>query len=219
MAIALTCDVFSALIDSRSGAAPVFEVLARQHGWRFAGDQLYAAWDRRHKQLQAGCRVWVPFAELARQALADIVGDGAPIEALWASLPSWPLWPDVADTIPRLAQRYRVGVLSNVDDALLARTQVAALPVDPGLILTSERLRLYKPSTAFYRAAADTLSEPFTHVAASARDVRGALEAGIDTIRIVRPGHHLDPDGPRPAREINNLAELIAADDPKTFTA
>jgi len=45
-------------------------------------------------------------------------------------------------------------------------------------------------------------------VATSARDVRGALEAGIPVVRLRRPGHELDPDGPRPSHEITSTSEL-----------
>ncbi len=48
------------------------------------------------------------------------------------------------------------------------------------------------------------------HVATSARDVRGALEAGIPVVRLRRPGHELDPDGPRPAYEVESVDELRA---------
>jgi 2-haloacid dehalogenase len=48
------------------------------------------------------------------------------------------------------------------------------------------------------------------HVATSGRDVRGALEAGIDVIRLRRPGHRLDPDGPQPSREAADLHELAS---------
>jgi 2-haloacid dehalogenase len=34
------------------------------------------------------------------------------------------------------------------------------------------------------------------------------MEAGIDVIRLRRPGHRLDPAGPAPAREAGDLAEL-----------
>ena len=40
----------------------------------------------------------------------------------------------------------------------------------------------------------------------SARDVRGALEAGIDVIRLRRPGHRLDPSGPAAAPEAGGPA-------------
>lgn len=45
-------------------------------------------------------------------------------------------------------------------------------------------------------------------MATSARDVRGAMEAGIDVIRLRRPGHRLDPAGPAPLHDAADLAEL-----------
>ena len=51
------------------------------------------------------------------------------------------------------------------------------------------------------------------HVPTSAREVRGALEAGIPVVRLRRPGHELDPDGPRPEHEVatvDGIADLLA---------
>jgi 2-haloacid dehalogenase len=42
-------------------------------------------------------------------------------------------------------------------------------------------------------------------VATSARDVRGALEAGIRVVRLRRPGHQLDPAGPSPRDEASDV--------------
>lgn len=58
-----------------------------------------------------------------------------------------------------------------------------------------------------YRAARADLG-PFVHVVSSARDVRGSLEAGISAVRLVRPGHRLDPDGPVPEHVVTSLADL-----------
>ncbi len=127
---------------------------------------------------------------------------------LWASLADWPLWPDVARGMAHLARAHRVGLPSNVDDALLARTRVASLPFVPDLVITSERVRQYKPNPSLYHAARTIAGRSFVHVAASARDVRGALEAGVDTIRLIRPGHDIDPAGPRPTRQVTGLGEL-----------
>jgi FMN phosphatase YigB (HAD superfamily) len=50
-------------------------------------------------------------------------------------------------------------------------------------------------------------------VATSARDVRGAVEAGLDVVRLRRPGHDLDPAGPRPAAEVDHLHDVVTVLD------
>ncbi len=156
---------------------------------------------------------WEPWRGPARRALAAAYADlglsGEPaegVEALVESLPDWPLWPDVPAGLAALRNAWRVGLLSNVDDDLFASTAAAPL-VDLDVALTSERLGVYKPHAAIYRRAVDEHG-PLVHVAASARDVRGALEAGIPTVRLQRPGHKVDPDGPRPTHEVTSTVEL-----------
>jgi 2-haloacid dehalogenase len=46
------------------------------------------------------------------------------------------------------------------------------------------------------------------HVATSARDVRGALAAGIEVVRLRRPGHRLDPEGQTPQVQAADLFEV-----------
>lgn len=214
--VVVTFDLFSALIDSRSGAGLVLDRLADERGWKIDGYEVYDAWDRRHKAAQRACTEWVPYDVLARAALEDAYGelrlDGDPgkdLDQLLDSLPDWPLWVDVATALPVLAQRYRVGLLSNVDDRHFRRT-AASEYVEPELAMTSERLRAYKPSPVIYRRAQATLGR-MVHVATSARDVRGSLEAGIPVVRLRRPGHELDPAGPRPLSEVPGLVDLAAA--------
>ena len=210
----ITFDLFSALIDSRTGASRGLAGIAAEHGWRIDGERLYDEWDRRNKASQRDEPGWIPFAEHCTRSLAATYDDlgltgrpAADAAVLLRSVSGWPLWPDVAEGLPALARRHRVGILSNVDDDVFARTQVAALVHDDA-VLTSERLRAYKPHPEIYRRARDRASGALLHVATSARDVRGALEAGIDVVRLRRPGHHLDPDGPAPTREAADLAEL-----------
>ena len=210
----VTFDLFSALIDSRMGGSAVLDGLAHARGWPVDGGTLYDSWDARNKASQRDLGTWVPFAEHCRLALAatyaelELPGDAdADVVVLLRSVGDWPLWPDVADELPRLAARHRIGILSNVDDDVFARTQVALLVAGDG-VLTSERLRAYKPGPEIYRRAVERAGGALVHVATSARDVRGALEAGIDVIHLRRPGHAVDPTGPVPQRSAADLAEV-----------
>lgn len=208
----VTFDLFSALLDSRAGGSAALARLG--HDGPVPASAVYDRWDARNKELQRRCEHWVPFTELSRRALADTYAElglgrdpDVDVVALLGSVGNWPLWPDAAEGLAEVRAVARVGVLSNVDDALLARTRAAAL-VDPALRLTSEQLQAYKPRPELYRAAGARLG-PFVHVASSARDVRGALEAGITVVRLARPGHVLDPDGPVPDVELTRVADLV----------
>ena len=64
-AVNVTLDVFSALIDSRTGGSRVFDQIAQRHRWALHGQALYRAWDREHKRLQRECVRWEPFTALA----------------------------------------------------------------------------------------------------------------------------------------------------------
>lgn len=66
-----------------------------------------------------------------------------------------------------------------------------------------------KPAPAIYRRALERAGGLLVHVATSARDVRGALEAGLTVVRLRRPGHALDPDGPAPRWDVEGTAGLL----------
>ena len=212
----VTFDLFSALLDSRAGGAAALDGLARDRGWEVVGSQLYDAWDPRNKAAQRDCRVWEPWRVPARRAMAAaydslaLAGDPAEaVEVLVASMSEWPLWPDVATGLPAVREAgWRPGLLSSVDDDLFLSTAAADL-VDHDVALSAERLGVYKPHAEAYRRAVELLDAP-VHVPTSARDVRGALEAGIRVVRMRRPGHHLDPDGPTPDHEVDSTHDLPA---------
>lgn len=211
----LTFDLFSALVDSRSGGSGALASLADRRGWPVSGTELYDRWDARFKAAQRDCRQWVPFAELARAALAAAYAElgleqdadpDADADELLGSVGEWPLWPDVTEGLAALRGSYRLGLLSNVDDDVFARTAVAPL-VDDDLVLTSQRLQAYKPDPRIYLRAQQRVPG-MVHVATSARDVRGATEAGIPFVRLRRPGHTLGHEVPPPRHEAGDMTEL-----------
>jgi 2-haloalkanoic acid dehalogenase type II len=221
MPVLVTFDLFSALLDSRSGAGAVLDVMAGQRDWPCRGTDVYDDWDRRNKRLQRDVTGWQSFRQLSTEALVGtfaafrLTGDPQQdATVLLESVGSWPMWPDVIEGLRSVAALCDVGILSNVDDEIFARTQVAPL-IDQDHVLTSERLRAYKPSAVIYRRAREAAPEGrHVHVATSARDVRGGLEAGSDIIRLTRPGHDAPGDGPAPrhvATSLGEVADLLAS--------
>jgi 2-haloalkanoic acid dehalogenase type II len=213
--VLVTFDLFSALLDSRTGASAVLGALASQRGWSWRGTDLYDEWDRRNKRLQRDVTGWLSFRQLSTKALADTFGAlrlGADPQqdaaVLLDSVGSWPMWPDVVEGFRKIAGLCDVGILSNVDDDIFDRTQVAPL-VDGEYVLTSERLRAYKPSPVIYRRAREAArGGRHVHVATSTRDVLGAVEAGSEVIRLVRPGHEAPDVGPAPMHTASSVGEV-----------
>jgi 2-haloacid dehalogenase len=212
----VTFDLFSAMTNSRAGGSRAFAELAGDRGWDCTGKALYDRWDAHNKSGQRSAKAPTTFHDLSLQALRQTYADfglnasrvEADMLALEESVSEWPLWPDIADAVRAIAGHARIGLLSNVDDRLARRTQAFRL-VEPELALTSQRLGAYKPAPEIYRAAVAAVApERLVHVAASARDVRGALEAGITTIRLARPGHAIDAEGPTPPLEVEDAADL-----------
>lgn len=210
----VTFDCYSALIDSHTGLTRAFADLASRGGWTTDPAELAAHWDRRNKRLQGDAETPATFRELSREAMASTLEDygldgeaEAATEAVLDTMPNWPHWPDVPEGVGAVAERYPVALLTNIDNDLLARTW-------PGYeftqAVTSEDARCFKPRPGIYRYAEATLGVPLLHVPASARDVRGALEAGLAVVRVVRPGHGVDPDGPAPPVTVHDLRELAA---------
>jgi 2-haloacid dehalogenase len=217
--VLVTFDLFSALLDSRTGASVFFDRLAGQRGWSRPGTEVYDDWDRRNKQLQRDVVGWRSFRQLSADALAGTYATlgltGNPQQdaaGLLASAGTWPMWPDVTEGLRSVGRQHRVGILSNVDGEVFIRTPVAPL-IDDDYVLTSERLHAYKPSPVIYHRARDAArGARYVHVATSVRDVRGGLEAAIDVIRLIRPGHSAPDGGPAPrhvASSLSDVADLL----------
>lgn len=87
---------------------------------------------------------------------------------LTESLRTWRPFPDTSAALRRLYRAgYRLGILSNIDDDLLAQT-LRSLPVGFDVIVTAEQVRSYKPAPAHFSAARERIgSQPWLHAAQS----------------------------------------------------
>jgi 2-haloacid dehalogenase len=208
-------DVYSALIDSRRGAGATLARTARERGWRHDGEELYVGWDARNKALHAQAEGDESFRSLAARAMADLLASldlpddaVAVTDALLADVGSWPTWPDVPEGLAAVAARHPIALLSNIDDDVLAATRVGH---DVDERITSQRAGSFKPARAIYDHARSALGDDLVHVPASARDVHGSLAAGLRVVRVVRPGYQVDPAGPQPEHEVDDLRDLPSA--------
>jgi 2-haloalkanoic acid dehalogenase type II len=127
------------------------------------------------------------------------------------SLPSWTPFSDTNAALEQLAGAgCRLGILSNVDDDLLAGTRRHfSVTFDPALIITAQQVRSYKPATGHFEAARAKLGgQRWLHAAQSYfHDVVPARHLGVPVAWINRKG--MTPAAPTGAEaEFSTLTEF-----------
>jgi len=105
------------------------------------------------------------------------------------SIRDWQPFPDTVPALQRLKTRYKLAVLSNIDDDLFALT-APKLGVDLDLVVTAQQVRSYKPSLRNFETLLQRLPVPkerLLHVAESLyHDVVPAQSLGIATVWLNR---------------------------------
>ena len=125
----ITFDCYGTLIDWNTGITGAFKEEACRLGIEgIDKSELLAAYHAAEPRVQA--REYRPYREvltLLEEEVAGLLGWPPPADAsgyLAASLPSWPAFADTNAALERLvAAGYRLGILSNIDDDLLAGTR------------------------------------------------------------------------------------------------
>ncbi len=125
------------------------------------------------------------------------------------SLPYWRPFPDTNRALMRLDEAgYRLGILSNVDDDLLAWTRRHLL-VRFEIVVTAEQVGSYKPNPGHFTAARSVIgARSWLHAAQSYfHDVAPARALGIPVAWINRKGE-TPSDGGKADHEFRTLLDL-----------
>ena len=134
-------------------------------------------------------------------------------DALSEALPDWPPFADTNDALRRLKSRYQLGVLSNIDRDLLARTG-AHFDVAFDLVVTAEDVHAYKPAHPHFIRLLQQAPDGrpgVLHVAQSLyHDGRPTAELGINYVWINRY-HQKRPDDVPMVAEFATLSALAEA--------
>ena len=124
--------------------------------------------------------------------ISDRVGiqvAGDDIDCLSDSLPHWPVFPDAGPALHTLKQRYKLAIISNVDDDLFAGS-ARALGVEFDAVITSQRAKAYKPNSLGFELAETVMGvdkERWLHVGESLyHDIEPANRLGIRSVWVNR---------------------------------
>jgi 2-haloacid dehalogenase/putative hydrolase of the HAD superfamily len=212
----ITFDCYGTLIDWESGIAGAFLHAAAEDGVTLTRDGILHAYAGIERRVEAeGYRSYREvLRETATRVASALDWPLAPERAgfLGESLPSWQPFPDTNPALERLvAAGCRLGILSNIDDDLLAATR-KHFTVDFDIVVTAQQVRSYKPGHAHFLTAREIIGESrWLHAAESNfHDVVPTNTLGIDNVWINRQRQQELPSG-TPTFKFDDLAGLANA--------
>jgi len=211
----VTFDCYGTLVDWEGGIVAAFEREAASAGVVLDRAAILAAHAEIEPRVQA--EAYRSYHDVLRETalrVAARVGwriSPARAEFLPASLAAWRPFADTNAALERLAAAgLRLGILSNVDEALLAAT-LRSLAVPFEIVVTAEHVRSYKPAPGHFVEAQRRIGGArWLHAAQSwFHDIEPACALGISTAWVNRKGER--PIGAtRPRHETRDLAALSA---------
>jgi 2-haloalkanoic acid dehalogenase type II len=209
----ITFDCYGTLIDWEAGIVEAFQDAAARDGVSLdPAAVLRALFDTRPAAEAPEYRRYREILTDAAARVGERLGwriSRERAEFLPESLLHWKPFPDTNDALTRLSQAgYALGILSNVDDDLLAGTR-RYLGVSFSLLITAQQVRSYKPAPGHFKIARDRVgTQRWLHAAQSYfHDVAPAVAHRIPVAWINRKGEQ--PTGAaRPDWEFRTLTEL-----------
>jgi len=208
----ITFDCYGTLIDWEDGIAGAFTKAVAETGSRLDPARVLEAYAQIEPAVQAErYRSYRDVLTESARRVARQLGWALPesrASFLAESLPFWIPFPDTNPALERLFRAgYQLGILSNVDDDLLAGTRKHfTVPFD--LIVTAQQVASYKPAAGHFVTARERLGgKRWLHAAQSHfHDVTPARRHGVPVAWINRK--HQVRGEPRPDRELHTLTEL-----------
>jgi 2-haloacid dehalogenase len=195
----ISFDCYGTLIDWEVGILPVLRGVLGNHGCEVANAAILELYGELEAAAESGAyRSYRAVLEAVVRGFAarfNFEASAAEIRSLYESVADWPAFPDTVAALRALETRYKLAVISNIDDDLFAATR-RHLGVEFADVITAEQAGSYKPSLNNFQVALGRMgigAEQLLHAAQSVyHDVVPARALGISTVwvnrRSARPG-------------------------------
>jgi 2-haloacid dehalogenase len=219
----ITFDCYGTLINWEAGILSTLHRILSSHGQKLDDETLLKMYGDFEQLSEQG--EFHPYREVLQSVVRRFGAQlgFSPSEdearALSESLPSWQPWPDTVGSLRHLKSRFRLAILSNVDDDLFAGTR-SQLGVEFDEVITAQQAQAYKPSLKLFELALTRINAPahrVLHVGQSIyHDVIPAQALGLATVWVdrpsARPGHGaVKAAEAKPDLIVEGLAELVGA--------
>ncbi|HTA35923.1 MAG TPA: HAD-IA family hydrolase [Solirubrobacteraceae bacterium] len=213
----VTFDVYGTLIDWETGIYEAFAKEAARDDFEIDRAQLIALFHEISREVEGGS--YELYAEVLRRTAIEIAKRLEwPLEPsrsgfLPDSVQRWKPFKETNIQLQKLAKKYKLGLLSNIDDKLLGQTR-RHIPTDFDLVVTAQQVRSYKPEPAHFTECARRVGgkRGWVHVASSHyHDVAPCVKARVPVIWVNRTKETLDSSQKKPTLEVTSLKEAAKA--------
>ncbi|MBN3922460.1 MAG: haloacid dehalogenase type II [Nostoc sp. NMS4] len=189
----LSFDCYGTLIDWENGILSVLKPLLLTHKTNLDDEQILELFAEFEAELEQG--EYIKYGEVLKrvvQKLGERFGfepTAEELNSLADSIQYWLPFPDTVEALRVLKQKFKLVIISNVDDDLFAFS-AKHLEVEFDQIITAEQAKSYKPSFNNFRLAIERIDLPLEqilHVAASIyHDIVTAKSLGLSTVWVNR---------------------------------
>ena len=188
-------DCYGTLVDWETGISGVVGGVLESRGVRMSKGEILGLFAEMEPRVQQGPECFVKYREVLRRVMG-LMGSELGVElseselgCLADTLPDWPVFPDAIGALGALKERYRLAVISNVDDDLFVRT-AEGLGVEFDAVVTAEQVGSYKPDMRNFEVAKERMGVEkgrWLHVAESLyHDIGPANRLGIASVWVNR---------------------------------
>lgn len=218
----LTFDCYGTLIDWETGILAALKPVLAGAGVPMPDERVLSLYAEIEPAIQA--EGYLTYRDILRAAAAEfgkragLDREGFDSDCLVNSIGGWPAFPDTVAALKALKQKFRLAIVSNVDDSLFVLTQ-SHLPVTFNWVVTAQQAGAYKPSIKMFELAFERIGLPrerILHVAQSIyHDIIPANSLGLATVWVNRrqdkEGTGATPPAEgKPDLEVPDLATLAS---------
>jgi 2-haloacid dehalogenase len=189
----LSFDCYGTIIDWETGISSALRPVLDAHSVTVDHEALLEFYGKVETEIEAG--PYRPYREVLKGVLVKF-GEAFgfepsrdELEGFCGSVMHWPAFPDSSEALRALATRYRLIILSNIDDDLFRYSQ-KILGIDFDHVFTAQQIGSYKPSRRNFEYLirhAGVPGDGILHVAQSLfHDIVPAKEMGLGTVWVNR---------------------------------
>lgn len=185
---AVSFDCYGTLINWEAGLLPALRSVLANHGQNLPDSSILELYGEFELEAENPYQSYRNVLESVVRQFADRFAfqPTAPeLRSLHESLPKWPPFDDTVAALEKLHQRFKLAIISNIDDDLFAETQ-KLLKVKFDHVITAQQANSYKPSLSNFNLALERIGigpDRLLHAAQSVyHDVIPAQSLGIATV-------------------------------------